>query len=369
MTLKWLNGTADGGPVRGDVVGGRVVGRGAVGESVIDRDAADGCAVGGGAVDRSAAGRGAVGGSVAEECRTVLVVVSCVAAVERLMEVVSLVAADRRVRAVFTVVPGACCLRAGELLRARGCVVLPWARVSRREFDLVLADGSREPLRGRTLCYPDGSEWVLVRDSGAEVATIVGDIGYDRFLASIPFRAGYRRGFGVSGARKLVVATGSTVDGAVGLAARLVAALPSERYRVAAVLGADLWCAYGDWQVRAWFADCLRAGLLLVSPEEGWRAALVAADVVVGDAGPVMRYATAVGLPVLEGPPFNERSLPERIERAIRGNPAEPVTARPGRAAENLRSVMCRLLGITVPNQVVSCLPVPPAEFVDEPSW
>lgn len=313
---------------------------------------------------------GAVSGSVLAECRTVLVAVSCVAAVERLTEVVSLVAADRQVRAVFTVAPGAdgsCCRRAGELLRAHGCVVLPWAQVLRREFDLVLADGSLGPLRGRTLCYPDGSE--RVHEPGGKAATVVGDIGYDRLLASIPFRVGYRRGFGMSGARKLVVATCSTVDGAVGLAARLVAALPSERYRVAAVLGADLWCAYGDWQVRTWFADCLRAGLLLVSPTEGWRAALVAADVVVGDAGPVMRYATAVGLPVLEGLPFNERSLPERIDRAIRGNPAEPVAARPGRAAENLRSVMCRLLGITEPNQAVLCLPVPPAEFVDEPSW
>jgi len=315
---------------------------------------------------------GAVSGSVVGECQTVLVAVSCVAAAERLMEVVALVAADRRVRAVFTVVPGADgtrCRRAAEFLRARGCVVLPWTRVSRREFDLVLADGSRERLRGRALCYPDGSEWVLVGEPGAEVATVVGDIGYDRFLASIPFRAGYRRGFGVSGARKLVVATSSTVDVVVGLAARLVAALPSARYRVAAVLGADVWCAYGDWQVRTWFADCLRAGVLLVSPTEGWRAALVAADVVVGDVGPVTRYATAVGLPVLEGPPSNERSLPDQIDRAMRGNPADPVMVRPGRAAENLRSVMCRLLGITEPNHLVSCPPVPPAEFVDGPSW
>jgi hypothetical protein len=313
---------------------------------------------------------GAVSGSVLGECRTVLVAVSCVAEVERLMEVVSLVAADRRVRAVFTVAPGAdgsCCSRAGELLRARGCVVLPWAGALGREFDLVLADGSLGRSRGRTLCYPDGSE--RVREPGGKAATVVGDIGYDRLLASIPFRDGYRRGFGVSGARKLVVATGSTVDSAVGLAARLVAALPSERYRVAAVLEGAVWCRYGDWQVRTWFADCLRAGLLLVSPAAGWQAALVAADVVVGDSGPAMRYATAVGLPVIEGPPSSGRSLPDQIDRAMSGSPADPVTARPGRAAENLRSVMCRLLGITEPNQLVPCLPVPPAVFVDEPSW
>jgi hypothetical protein len=275
--------------------------------------------------------------------RTVLVEVSCVAEVERLMEAVAPVAADPRVRTVFTVVPGSCRHQADELLRARGCVVLPWARAQRREFDLVLSDGSLGRLGE------------------------VGDVGYDRLLASIPFRTGYRRGFGVSGGRKLVVVTGSTVDGVVAQAARLVATLPAERYRVAAVLEAEVWCAYGDWQVRTWFADCLRAGLLLVSPGEGWRAALVAADVVVGESGPVTRYARALGLPLLQGLSSNGRSLPEQVDRATSGKPS--VTALPGRAAENLRSVMCRLLGITEPNQLVPCLPVPPAEFVDEPSW
>ena len=44
-----------------------------------------------------------------------------------------------------------------------------------------------------------------------------------------------------------------------------------------AVVPADVWSAYGAWQVRTWLADCLRAGLLLLPPGEGWRAALVAA--------------------------------------------------------------------------------------------
>lgn len=367
MTLRGLDETVNGGSLGGSDGAACEIRLGAR-EDVAGRKLAG----------RSAAGGNLVGVSkdAARGCRTVLVAVSCVAAAERLMEVVALVAADHRVRAAFTVVPGpdgTCCHRAGGLLRAHGCVVLPWACARRHEFDLVLTAGPRglTRLRGKTLSYPAESDLALARESDSGAAIVVGDIDYDRLLASIPFRTGYRRGFGVSRAQKLVVVTESTVDGQASLAARLLAALPPERYRVAAVLAPDLWCTYGDWQVRTWFADCLRAGLLLVSPAEGWRAALVAADLVAGDSGSVMRYGAAIGLPVLEGPLVPERSLSEQVDRAMRDNPSwqDRVTSRPGRAGENLRSVMCRLLGITEPNRPVPCLPVPPAEFIDEPCW
>jgi hypothetical protein len=51
--------------------------------------------------------------------------------------------------------------------------------------------------------------------------------------------------------------------------------------------------------VRAWLADSMRRGLILVPPEEGWRAVLAAADVVIGDQGSVTCYAAAIGRPVL----------------------------------------------------------------------
>lgn len=57
--------------------------------------------------------------------------------------------------------------------------------------------------------------------------------------------------------------------------------------------------SHGRWQVKYWLARAERAGLLLIEPEEGWRAALVAADVVIGDHGSVTTYGAAAGAAIL----------------------------------------------------------------------
>jgi hypothetical protein len=83
------------------------------------------------------------------------------------------------------------------------------------------------------------------------------------------------------------------------LPSRLVRQLPAEEYQVAAIVHPGVWYWHGPRQVRAWYADCIQRGLVLVPPEEGWRAVLAAADVVVGDHGSVTCYAAAAGIPVL----------------------------------------------------------------------
>jgi hypothetical protein len=64
------------------------------------------------------------------------------------------------------------------------------------------------------------------------------------------------------------------------------------------VLHPHVWHGHSPHQIRSWLADCVRAGLILIPPLEGWRAALIAADIVVGDHGAVTCYAAALDKPV-----------------------------------------------------------------------
>jgi len=93
------------------------------------------------------------------------------------------------------------------------------------------------------------------------------------------------------------------------LPARLLAELPSDEYLVAAILHPNVWAGHGPWQVRTWLADALDAGLLLVPADQGWQAALVSGDVVIGDHGSVTFYAAALGLPLLLGA-FGDEVVP-----------------------------------------------------------
>ncbi|WP_262391597.1 hypothetical protein [Nocardiopsis sp. CNR-923] len=78
---------------------------------------------------------------------------------------------------------------------------------------------------------------------------------------------------------------------------------------MAAVLHPNVWFAHSPWSVRRTLADALDSGLLLIPPDAGWGAAVVAADCVIGDHGSVTMYGAALGLPVLLGA-FGEESVP-----------------------------------------------------------
>ncbi|MBE8519240.1 hypothetical protein ILP97_17255 [Amycolatopsis sp. H6(2020)] len=79
----------------------------------------------------------------------------------------------------------------------------------------------------------------------------------------------------------------------------LLAGLPSDDYRVAAAIHPNIWHGHGPWQIHTWLADCVRAGLLLTSPEDSWQALLIASDIVVGDHGATTCYAAGLGGPIL----------------------------------------------------------------------
>ena len=83
------------------------------------------------------------------------------------------------------------------------------------------------------------------------------------------------------------------------LVSRLLTQLPYDEFRVALVLHPNVWASHSRLQIETWLFDALRAGLILLPPYEGWRAAVVASDWVLSDHGSVGMYAAAAGRPVL----------------------------------------------------------------------
>jgi hypothetical protein len=295
---------------------------------------------------------------------------------------------------------------------------------ARGEFDLIIAAGLDDlvGLRGKRLLMPGGagtapahvlsrgvlvgegedvppalalaheSDHAVLRKSYPEaVATVVGDLSYDRLLTSIPFRAEYRLAAGSSRERKLVAVTltgrsESMLDAQVDVLNRLLVNLPPAEFRVAAIASPEIWRYYGGPLARAWFADAVRAGLLFRQTDEEWRSTLVAADLVIGDLGAVTRYSAAIGLAVMiiespegESPAggaaelvwrharrlHTDRVLPSQVVAAMTDNRgwqdevAARVTSRAGYAGELLRQTVYELLDLEEPAVPVPCTPVP----------
>ncbi|WP_395962133.1 hypothetical protein [Actinomadura sp. 6N118] len=223
-------------------------------------------------------------------------------------------------------------------------------------------------------------------------ALVAGDICFDRLVASLPWREDYRAALGLRPGQRLVVVTStwgprSLLGEDPGLIARLIADLPVDEYLVAAVIHPNVWHGHSPWQVRAWLADCRRAGLVVVPPREGWRAALVASDLVIGDHGSVALYGAALGRPVVfarfpadavdprtalselarHAAVIDDRPLAEQVDSAIAmhdprtgAHVADGVFAVQGRAAEILRANMYRLMRLDPPPAPVRTSPVPP---------
>jgi hypothetical protein len=382
--------------------------------------------------------------------RTVLVVVHTVTAGTRLVDVVPLLETDLRVQVVFTYAPSA--LISGgvrEYLECLGGVVVSWQLATQMRFDLALAasdgllewvhapvlrmphgvgytkyparwDGDGvatrrevagpEPARlithGRTIAsaivLPTQNQVERLRQScpeAASIAVVAGDLCYDRLAASMPDRQAYRRALGV-GDRQLVAVSSTWGPGSVlcrhpGLLAELLDAFPPHRYQLAAIIHPGVWDWHGPRQIQAWYSNCVRRGLILIPPEEGWRAVLAAADVVIGDHGSVTAYAAAAGVPVLlasraedEVEPGSLAAIMGEISPLLRhGEPLAPqieltakawpperhaqiralVTDLPGQSAAAMRSAMYRLIKLPEPAAPARTLSVPVPQPVKAP--
>jgi len=370
-------------------------------------------------------------------CRRVLAVVPHMTAGTRLADVVPLLEADARVQIAFSTPDGPDTWPGvDEYLRHSGGLVLPWHQATRMRFDLALAsshvgiDEVEAPVMVlphgtagiRSRVSPQGTEVtghprdLLVRDGrvvpkamvfaheddarrmcrvfpeAASRVVVAGDVCYDRIRASMPLRLRYRDAAGVEAHQKLVVVSStwsphSLFGGNLDLITRLAAALPAPGYRMMVALHPLTWSAHGTRQVRAWLADALEAGTRLLPPEEGWRAALVASDCVIGDHGSVTQYAAGLGKPVLLNPgsvldvrkgsladrlwrtaPALDpaRSLRRQVDELVAGGvrsrfPAieKRITSMPGEAAARLREEIYRILGMPEPDRPVHVAPVP----------
>ncbi|MGW5718361.1 hypothetical protein ACWEVP_19495 [Amycolatopsis sp. NPDC003865] len=373
--------------------------------------------------------------------KSVLVLVPHIVAGTRLLDLLPLLEADHRIQIAFADPgDGEDWQATHDFLRAQGGTVLPWAQARRSEVDLVLAGSTRgiDDLTAPVLLVPHGGgfgqyqPWrpragdphqvglgpdqllragrvradaiVLVHDREQDLlaelcppavpaAVVAGDIALDRLTASLPFRDRYRQALGATGEQEVVVVTSTwSPRSAFGrhpdLFDRVLAELSPERFRVVGALHPAIWSHHGARQVRSWLADALRAGLVLVPPEEGWRGALAAADHVLGDYGSVTGYAATTGASILladnpdqpllcgspaevlarhaprwqPGLPLRPQLVAAAAARDAAGLPGIVrglLSSRPGRTGHILRRTLYRLLGLAEPARAVPVSPVP----------
>ncbi|MFW5416510.1 hypothetical protein J0910_07805 [Nocardiopsis sp. CNT-189] len=224
-------------------------------------------------------------------------------------------------------------------------------------------------------------------------AEAVGDISFDRMSANEGRRDRFREALRIPpGHRLIAVSSTWNRDSLLGsgrdAVRRLLAALPADSYRVALIAHPNVWCRHGPHGLRRLLSDEQDAGLVLVDPYQGWRAALVAADAVVGDHGSTTYYAAALGRPVLLAafggdeldpasplhafarrvPFLGPGDDPRRaVEAALDAPPPDArdlLIAHPGSAAERLRGLCYSLLGAAPPAGPAALPPLPDPEHL-----
>ncbi|GAA4031697.1 hypothetical protein GCM10022247_65930 [Allokutzneria multivorans] len=170
---------------------------------------------------------------------------------------------------------------------------------------LVPAHRLRDRRVWHLVTHPEQAEQLA--DACPETAgntVLGGDTSYDALLAGEPMRAHYRKALRVADGQRLVMITSTWGEqSALGtwrtLPEQLLAQLPADEYRVAAVVHPNVWTWHSDWDLRRRLHNAVAGGLLLVPPTRGWHATMIASDVVVGDHGSVSLYAAALGKPLL----------------------------------------------------------------------
>ncbi|MFI5936648.1 hypothetical protein [Actinoplanes sp. NPDC051494] len=291
--------------------------------------------------------------------RRVLLVVRTTTTLTRLLDVVALIAVDRRIQVVFTVDESNAAILAGgmrSVLQSLDAVVMPWADAISTRFDLALAASENDDLSridaplvllphgvGHQKFYPgtstvSGLTPARVRDLAGDTTTVyalshpdqvrrlaevhpaagrrgrvVGDPALGRMMANRHRASAYRTAYDAAGRALVVLASTWGPDSLLGgwpdLPEQLLAELPADEYRLVAVLHPGIW-AHGPWQVRAWWSRAAEYGLRIVPPVRGWQAALLGASCVVSDAGSLGLYAAALDKPVLLAPYDSATTVP-----------------------------------------------------------
>jgi hypothetical protein len=288
----------------------------------------------------------------AQPSRFVLVVIRTATTLAWLMDLLGDTLADARIQLVFTLSDdrSAYASDVDNLIAQKGGVFIPWSQAISEYFDLAIAasqHGGLEELRAPVLVLPHGPgytkagglprvDWPTERGGSSEESSVpptvalthesqkglfppqwetvvVGDPCMDSLRAGILDRNHYRSELGVSANQKLITISSSWGEDALfakhpELAAELLATLPLDGFTVAAILHPNIWTGHGEWQVRTWLRRALDSGLRLIPYWEGWRGAIIASDMVIGDHGSVTFYAATLGVPVVIGS-FGEKEL------------------------------------------------------------
>ncbi|MDX2963106.1 hypothetical protein PV666_05450 [Streptomyces acidiscabies] len=135
-------------------------------------------------------------------------------------------------------------------------------------------------------------------------AEVIGDWCAQRIRDSEAQRDCYRARFGVTDGRRLVVLHSTWSEHSLlgrhpRLPLDLVAALPADEFAVAAVFHPNVWARHTRAALLERLREAMNAGLMVIPPHEGWRAAIVACDVVIGDHGSTTFYSAAQDRPTL----------------------------------------------------------------------
>jgi hypothetical protein len=384
---------------------------------------------------RGPIGVDAVGRLTRTGFKSILILVPTMTAGTRLLDLLPLFDGDHRVQVVLTI-PHAEDVWHGldAFVRTSGALVVPWTQAIRQQWDLVVAadhDGieavhgnllllphgagaaksrlrsrmvaaagrpstglDRELLvhRGRVIpdaiALPTEAERALLHRRCPEAAPrgfVAGDICLDRMSASLPFHERYRQALGVRADQELITisstwSTQSTFGRHPDLYERVMAETDA---RVAAVLHPNIWAVHGPWQVHSWLARAIDRGLLVIPPERGWQATMIASDLVIGDHGSTSVYAAALDtrmcLATLPDHNIRPGSVADHLRRTLpridHTRPLRPqldavqagrmsalregISSRPGEAYKILRATLYRLLDLPEPSWPAACAPVP----------
>ncbi|MFF4523183.1 hypothetical protein [Streptomyces bluensis] len=281
----------------------------------------------------------------------VLGIVRTLTSATRLLDVFALLRPEDGIEVAYTVNPGSV-FAAGleEYLAGLHTRVLPWREAVRQPFELAVActvNASMRRVRAPLLVLPHGAGYNrLVRETTGDAvspaglsrkelmhrgrvvptaigvsheeqierlarscppavprALVVGDPCFDRIRASLPLRDVYRERLGVGGRRLVVLHSTWSEQSLLGrwpdLPLRLVTELPADEFAVAAVLHPNVWAWHTPMGVYQRLARAVDAGLMVVPPQEGWRATVIAGDWVIGDHGSTSFYSAALKRVVL----------------------------------------------------------------------
>jgi len=373
----------------------------------------------------------------------ILAVARTLTSAYRLLEAVQWFRDDFRIRLVFTIdESSAFSTGVRDLLSESGVRLVEWSRIQEHAFKYHLALTASEnidfsaidthtillphglgfnklvpgahgsPLRlaglppepviraGRVtiaLSHAEQRDQLHAVDPDAASRTeIVGDPTFDRLQASRGLRTRYREAWGTGDRTLIAVASTWGRQSVIGrwhaLPAQLLAALETDSYQVAVIMHPNVWAYYGELQISLWLSAALDAGLVLVPPESGWHAALIAADQVITDHGSLGLFAAALDKPLLMTGHATETVADTPVDALARsvgllrsgddlrrqlddvrtrhaGGEYDDITGRVfdrvGDATNNVRSLIYRRLGLPPPAHTpsVTRIPVPHCHF------